>query len=349
MSQPPCPEHQLTEALRAFERNGGNASAAARELDIPRETLRRRVYQAKKLPQGKTEAMEFMVPLLPPGDFSYAELKQQRMAMFTRKHAAERARRWVPITMKSDAPMALVMLGDPHVDDDGCNWPLLERDTQIICRTPGMLAGNLGDTQNNWVGRLIRLYSKQSTSHSQAWTLVEGWLNELKDNLLFLVRGNHDLWSGSSDPLNWIMRASPALDQAWQAKMELQFPNGEHVRIWVSHDFPGHSQYNDLHGLKKAHLWQQSGAHILGAGHRHIWGLQQFEDTERDRVVSLVRARGYKYIDHYAEELGHGAQQYGAAMTVVITPGAAQDRRFQWFLDVEEAADYLTFKRKKFK
>lgn len=664
-------------AVKALDAAGGNKREAARLLGINESTLRSRLKAKTCVVKTTTnfEAVpEFSVPEMPPGDWTYDELKSQRLDLFTRKQAAEKARKWVPIQMKSDAPMALVFMGDPHVDDDGCNWPLLEQHTQIICRTPGMYAGNLGDTQNNWVGRLIRLYAKQSTSHAQAWTLVEGWIKELSDNLLFLVRGNHDChdaetealtkrgwlrhdeirdddevlsyvtetggcewapilsrvtrehdgelldiktqsvslsvtpnhrvlckdrdwkrdwrdwkyvtadslparvalpvsgavgnagvtltddeialagwvltdgciyrrsgyaqvtlyqskdgteidrllsalglghsrvvrqrntasicgralvapplpsvewrltaeasrkvisflpekgrlpawahelsaaqfavlldaivagdgtwdgadpetkrvaavhgteqflsslqavavqhgwyarlsvargkdyrlnlcrrdtiqfetkpatarraysgkvwcltvprgnfmvrrdgaahfsgncWSGSSDPLNWIMRSVPALDQSWQAKFQLVFPNDDVVRIWVAHDFPGHSQYNDLHGLKKAHLWQQSGAHIFGAGHRHIWGLQLFEDTERDHIVSLVRARGYKFIDHFGEELGHASQQYGASMTAVIVPGAPQDRKITWFLDVEEAADYLTFKRRR--
>lgn len=348
MPTPPCPEHLLIEALRAYERNHGNVSAAARELGLPRGTLQHRLRLAQSMPRrAEKRTDDFSVPELPDGQYSYLELKKQRLAIFERRQAADRARRWVPITIRSDAPMALVLMGDPHVDDDGCNWPLLERDTQIIRRTPGMLAGNLGDTQNNWVGRLVRMYMDQSTTKSQAWTLVEGWINELKGKLLFLVRGNHDLWSGASDPLNWIMRSVPALDQAWQAKMELQYPNGTRVRIWVSHDFPGHSQYNELHALRRAHLWHHGGAHIIGAGHRHVWGLQQFEDTERGHIVSLVRARGYKTIDRHAEELGHDPQQYGASMTVVITPSSPPDRRFTWFLDVEEAADYLNYKRRK--
>lgn len=335
-----APKFDVNEVVQFTDKYG--RKAAVEHFGFSERTLR---YYLHKYP-AREKPPEFIIPQLPDPELPYEELRAQRMQLFERKHAYDRAKHWIPVTMRDSKPMALVFMGDPHVDDDGCNWPLLDAHTQIIRRTPGMYAGNLGDTQNNWIGRLSRLYANQSTSHSQAWRLAEGWLNELKSKLLFMVRGNHDSWAGNSDPLDWIMRGFGVVDQDWQAKFKLVWPNGDELPIWVAHDFKGHSQYNNLHGNKKAHLWHR-GAEIFGSGHRHDWGLQQFEDSDAGKIIHLVRARGYKFIDSYGEHLGYTPEQYGASMTAVIVPGAAKDKRVTWFLDVEAAADYLTYRRGK--
>lgn len=211
MAAKPTPNNILQQAFDRVQDHDGNISEAARAMGIPPRTLQNRYNIALKRGVSK-RSPEFVVPSLPHGGYSYDELKARQIEGFTRRHRADRARQWVPIQIKIPGPIALAFIGDPHVDDDGCNWPLLDRDTQIIVNTPGMFAGNLGDTQNNWVGRLIRLFAKQEMSHHQAWVMTEGWLREIMPKLLFLIRGNHDMWSGSSDPLDYIMRSAPSLE-----------------------------------------------------------------------------------------------------------------------------------------
>jgi hypothetical protein len=52
----------------------------------------------------------------------------------------------------------------PHVDDNGCNWPLLKHHAELCRTTPGLYAINLGDSSNNWTDRLIKLYAQQDWS-----------------------------------------------------------------------------------------------------------------------------------------------------------------------------------------
>jgi hypothetical protein len=70
------------------------------------------------------------------------------------------------------------------------------------------------------------------------------------------------------------------------------------------------------------------------------------ENAHREFVYWLVRSRGYKYIDEFAERLGHASQQHGATICAVIDPTAESEVRFvQCFADLAEAADYLSWKR----
>ena len=323
----------------------GTFEAAAQALGKNKRTVQRNYRRAEEAIK-KAQRKGFSTLPVPDGDLSYDELVEYRCRVFERKQAKKQAQKWRSVKFDKAEPTAIVTLGDPHVDDDGCDWPQLLRDTETIVNTPGMYAGSIGDNTNNWIGRLQRLYANQSTTAGQAWKLCEGWLNSLIDpgKLVYLVRGNHDLWSGAGDPHNWIMRGSGAVDQDWQAQIQFEWPKCKPVRMWAAHDFPGNSIYNPLHAHKRKHLWHGGQADVYMAGHRHHWALAHEED-EAGRVVWFCRARGYKAIDSYADVLGHAGQQYGASITTVVNPAAEGVERVQCFAHVQEAADYLTFLR----
>ena len=324
----------------------GTIQAAAAALGFNERSFRRTLKRAKAAKSGKQPERQFTALPSPDGELSYQELVEYRCRVYQRKAAQKKAQEWRPVKFKTAEPTGIVVIGDPHVDDDGCDWPQLRADTDTIVSTPGLFAGSIGDNTNNWIGRLQRLYANQSTTASQAWRLCEGWLNELIEpgKLLFLVRGNHDMWSGAGDPHNWIMRGSGAVDQDWQAQMSLEWPGCSSVRLWAAHDFKGHSQYNPLHAHKKKHLWHGGQADVYIAGHRHHWALAQEED-EAGKLVWFCRARGYKAIDSYADLLGHRGQDYGASITIICNPAATGPTRIQCFANVQEAAEYLTWLR----
>lgn len=326
-------------------REHGSIAGAARALGRQRSSVQRSI-RALERAASEAEEPSYSIPDQVDPELSYDELKAYRKRVFERQAAAKKASRWIPVKFSKCEPTAIVVVGDPHVDDDGCNWPQLERDTQTVINTPGMYAGSIGDNINNWVGRLTRLYANQSTTESQAWRLAEGWIRELADpgKLIFMVRGNHDMWSGSGDPLNWIMRGVLAVDQDWQAQMQFEWPGAKPVRMWASHDFKGHSQFNPLHAQKKKHIFHGGQADIYIAGHRHHWALSEEED-EAGRVVHFGRARGYKYIDSYSDVLGHSGQEYGASIAYVVDPTAEGVTRIRAFPCVQQAAEFLTFLR----
>lgn len=71
------------------------------------------------------------------------------------------ARKWFEIKVTEERPIGLLFVGDPHVDDNGCSWPLLRKHAGICRDTEGMYAINIGDSTNCWGGRLIKKYADQ--------------------------------------------------------------------------------------------------------------------------------------------------------------------------------------------
>jgi hypothetical protein len=233
-----------------------------------------------------------------------------------------------------------------NCDDDGTDIGALEAHSKLVRDTKGMFGGNIGDTTNNWVGRLARLYAQQSTSASEAWQLAE-WFIEGVD-WLYLIGGNHDCWSGDGDPIKFIQRGGSAPYLSSEARLDLRFPNGRGVRINARHDFAGHSQYNPAHGVTKAiHFGVRD--HIAIAGHKHTSGYNIIKDPTEGIACHAIRVASYKVFDRFAKERGFPDQAFGPCCVTVIDPKLpnAHPDLVKVFWDPFEGADYLNFKRSK--
>jgi len=248
------------------------------------------------------------------------------------------------VTVKLDGPIGILHVGDPHVDDDGTDIGALRRHTELVRQTRGLFAGNVGDTTNNWVGRLARLYADQSTGAKEAWALAE-WLVGRCD-WLYLVAGNHDAWSGAGDPLKWIARQQGALYHETNVRLGLNFPNGREVRINIRHDFAGHSMYNPAHGAMKAALMGVKD-HVLVNGHKHVSGYGVIKDGNSGLIAHCIQVASYKVHDRYARERGFRDQHISPCAVTIIDPDASEASLVQMFWEPEHASEYLTWLRKK--
>ena len=132
----------------------------------------------------------------------------------------------------------------------------------------------------------------------------------------------------------------------WTIKFKLCFPNGKEMKIIASHDFPGHSQWNPLHSNLKASMMGVP-ADLYCSGHKHNWAIMNMPIMAQDRTVWLIRARGYKQYDDYANRLGYEPDYSGVgeSVGVVIDPNADKHNWIKCFADIEHGAEYLDFLR----
>lgn len=274
------------------------------------------------------------------------ELVARRKKDFSRLVKAKEAEAETVIKMKTNDPIGLTFVGDPHLDDDGCNVAQLEKDFDTIGETPGMFGVNTGDNQNLWIGRLSVLYGDQQTTIRQGWQLVEHFLNKV--SWLALVKGNHDLWVGKGDPLDWIMRDTGAVIGKYDVKLRLEFPNGTSTRIWLRHNFQGNSQWNTLHGLMKKALMGYP-YDIFVCGDHHVSAHHTEYNEQTDGVWHAIRSAGYKEIDDYPEALGLKKNNAVKSYTALIDPSKpnSSESRIRMIGDVQEASELLTYFRNK--
>lgn len=289
---------------------------------------------------------QFTVPKLPSPLPTAEELLARRRAEFSRVDAAKQARKLIDIRVNIDGPVGLANFGDPHCDDPGTDLALLEQHINIVRQTEGMLATNLGDAGNFWIGRIARLYGEQSTSAAESLILAEWMMKALP--WAVVIGGNHDMWLGAGDPIAWMMRQQPGAYEHHGARLNFRFPNEREVRVHARHDFRGHSMWNPAHGVAKAAQmgWRD---HILIAGHLHISGYNMLKDPSSGLISHAIRVASYKTHDRYADQLGLPDQNISECVVTIIDPYAQRERQLVTvFMDPEEAADFLKFKRAKF-
>lgn len=265
------------------------------------------------------------------------ELISRRCNHFKRLEKVQREE--IVVRVSEPGPVGILFFGDPHLDDDGTNLPLIRDHLRLIRETPGLFGGCIGDTHNGWVGRLARLYGEQGTTQREAWRLVE-WFFQSADWAV-LVGGNHDAhWHGSNNPIDWVIRqaGASAVYNPNDTRIRLEGPGWERpLRIWARHDFPGRSQWNPTHGIvKAARMRDDYRADIYVAGHTHDPAFHwEPRSTEGDDWYA-VRLGAYKTFDDFAEEKGFPTKAGGEAM-VLVTDG----KRKWCFPDVEAGVMFL--------
>lgn len=347
MGTPPITDEELLECLAALDKAGGVQIRAANLLGFTRGKFEARMRAAAL--RGLTSASQYVPTAepLPEKRPPIEETIAQRERAFDLRRAHNRAKNWRKFKVPTHGPYALMFFGDPHLDDDGCNLTLFKEHAALAASTEHLYAINIGDTTNNWVGRLARLWANQDASAETARALVKHYLVDSGIPWFLWLHGNHDLWDGpvGRDVFELQCPSFIAMED-WQAKVTLVSPNGHELRLWAAHNFKGTSQWNLLHGPLKA---AQMGdwAHLYVAGHHHNWGMAQGEHEFRRFIYNVARVRGYKFIDDYADVNGFGNQENGAAMVAVVDPDTNKLNAVKCFHDPFEGVEFLTWKRAK--
>lgn len=259
--------------MEALVEAHGNNQAAANALGWKRTTFRDRLAVKRR------EAMEYR-PATDDGNIEAGVLSEDRPDVgalvlklckdYERRDRAQKERHLWPFRVKSDAPIGLLVFGDPHIDSADTNWPMLLSHINLVKETPGLYATNIGDVTDNWTGRLSHLLADTPMNAKERWALAKWFIEEL--DWLLITAGNHDLWSGATDPLAWWSSQAGRVYEDWSQRIELRFPNGQKVRIGQYHGAVGSSIWNPAHGPGRL---AQTGPedHVVVAGHVHKTGI----------------------------------------------------------------------------
>lgn len=345
MPTQPLTDKALRQTVADYTRlNGPQRSvyAVAREMKIYGSTLKRRLEMAISRgipvpPRSYTEiplhgaalvskkayaGTGFDVEPLPADDLDAEEIVEQAKKSFRQKRQHEQARRLIPVRVNVPGPIGILHFGDPHVDDAGTDLDLLDRHSDLTQAYPFVIGANVGDTTNNWVGRLAALYSQQNMGRTRALKVAERFIHRTR--WLYIIGGNHDVWSGADDPMIWISRSIGSTYQASECRIELRFAEGDPVRVNARHDFAGHSQWNPAHGPMKAAMLGIRD-HLLVAGHRHESAHGVIKDPQTGIICHALKVASYKVYDRYARDRGFRDQALGPAAFTIIDPALPDD------------------------
>lgn len=261
-----------------------------------------------------------------------AELVADRLKATSRRLRNDALRELVKIDLDVSGPYAIAMMGDPHMDNPGCNLELLLAHTELIAQTDGMFGVCVGDLQDNWVGRLARLWADQGIAARDSQRLVDWWLQQFGGKLLAICEGNHDCWShgmNTMSPLAWIESKLGAVVERHGVRLRLSPHEGDPVTINMRHDFPGRSQYNPAHGPNKSLLFGIRDD-VAVAGHTHEFGFSVRLDPETRKPMHALRLGSYKHSDEYARTLGLLDNNVTECAVLMVDPAEADPRHRTW-------------------
>lgn len=353
MAQQKVSDELLRQALEALEAHNGVKEIAARSIGMAASTFRGRIELAQqrfggdmarqRKPAEYKEAFEHQI--MPPSDIPIEVRIQQRIDAFKIRREYENAARLRNVQINIDGPIGILHFGDPHVDDDGTDIALLGQHVDLVNATDGLFGANIGDTSNNWVGRLHRKFADQRVRQSEAWEYVEHFIKSVK--WLYLINGNHDMWQGGSDVMALLARGNTT-PVNHGVRLSLNFQNGAQARINARHEFTGHSQWNPVHGAGK-NAQMLSGDNIYISGHKHVSGYMPIKYRSQPVMMHAIQIGSYKIYDDYADEKGFVHDQFSPAVVTIIDP--SKDPAGPAFIkvdfDIEGAADYLKWLRVK--
>lgn len=340
-------DEQCIEGLMAYK-TFGSLKAASEATGMGRQAIGVRVSEAKKRKlDAPTE--DIILPDFPSEDLPIEKILDMMEERSQLRMKSYEAHTWFPIKVNDNRPIGILWFGDPHIDDNGCDIKLLRHYARLCRETQGLYGANIGDTTNNWSGRLAALYAKQDSSLKTARRLASWFMLESGIKWLIWLIGNHDAWGDGAEILAMMAakhKTQKIVTHDWEARFVLQFKNGAEVRVNAAHDFAGNSMWNPLHGAVKA-AKQGDRIDLLVCGHKHNWAISQWEMASQQTVPTMIRVKGFKTYDDYAMRLGHYEQKEGGAILTIIDPTKPQSGRVTAFVDVDAGAEYLKWLRAK--
>lgn len=285
---------------------------------------------------------EWTAQEVPTANRPISELLAARAEEYKRKAAHYEAKRDLVIERTDCKPYALLAVGDPHVDDPGCDIEHLSYVLHEVARQEGVMPINVGDLTNNWVGTLQRLYAHQTATDDEAIDLMRWMLTVCP--WAWVVLGNHDKWGPIATML---CREYGITYVSHGGQFKVKAPDGRTLVVDCRHTHRGNSQYNPSHGQLKM-AYRGSKADIIIGGHTHTGAHTLIRNGVADQIAHAVRIGAFKKYDEYADALGLPDESLGPAILFVVDP--ANDHPVGWitpFYDLEAGLEYLAWKRGK--
>ena len=309
------------EIVRAVEESDSIAEAA-RQLNLPRETVRDRYYKAKG------DGISYLSDI----GYEIGEDKLTPQQAWEEDHGefeeilSERLRkRWQTINLPK-GPGVIWHVTDPHIDDPGCPRRLLSEDIQHSKDMNALVCFG-GDLLNNWplAGRLAQKWSDQKCTLPRALLRAQHFLELTKPRMV--VWGNHEEFNPYLTHLleQWLPRN--VLVDSWTITANLKPKGGRPIRLILSHKFQkGSSWFHKMHGHLREML-EGEEADILLDGHLHSDGVMEHTLPERGHAALAVASGGYKVIDKFAQRISRSGQLKlrGRSHWIVYDPSARYD------------------------
>ncbi len=318
----PLPDVVVQRRMAALRMHGGNVSAAARELGVPRTSLQSFARKYANSVPAKLEEVGYKIEAK---DRTPAEAWAAHVGVAERTIGKALGNRWRTIKRPRGA-FVVFHSTDEHLDDNATPLRLIEADIGAA-HAMGAVMCHGGDLLNNWpmAGRLAKEWATQSCTLDDSLLRAQHFIDIFKPEVW--THGNHEEMNPylSSMLQGWLPEG--CIYEHWTATFVVE-TGDRPVSCVLSHKFQkGSSWFHPHHGVLREAL-EGEEADLYMEGHLHISGTMQRTLPERGVSMTAVSSAGYKVVDKYAARISRGGTMpkiKGRAHWIVCDPMADED------------------------
>jgi hypothetical protein len=247
--------------------------------------------------------------------FKLAE-EQQRL-----KRGASGNNTFLKLDYSNDSELHFICLGDLHFFSGGTNHRAIEILTDRIISHPHLRVVLLGDILEMAINlRNVAEVTSQLAPPATQLKVLESWLNDIKDRVLFSTHDNHSSErlekNAGVDIYGWLMsRVVPFFDGIGVCNIKV---GSQEYRVGATHKTRGRSMLNPTHGQSRYMRFDDQSLDAMLAGDSHQPGISQYWDGDRERLavnvgtMNVNSAFAKRYFSLYSQPIFPVVTLYGA-------------------------------------
>lgn len=212
----------------------------------------------------------------------------------------------IDITIETNEPVVIALIGDPHAGGYEVDYELLAHDIAFISQLKQGYVIFGGDVIDGFFFNPAQ--DGEIASFNQQRMFNNSMIKEVgEDKILYFEEGDHDMWSSKMGATIYDELRDryniPIVRGATKVNLRVGEQN---YKIVSAHQLPGHSKYNDTHPENSASKYLIQGGDIYIGWHNHKKGIsEQVIDTFDGEIKQLYVSNGaYKFSDEYSKKKG---------------------------------------------
>ena len=247
------------------------------------------------------------------------------------------------ISIETDKWIGIAFQGDLHLGNMVTNYAQLRKDKKLIEEADNVFLVINGDYCDNYIsgshagGQLEALFPPATQKD-----LAKNYIESLKDKVLALVAGCHDLWSLKIDDFDlteYLAKHGEAVYLGPGGTLYLTVGKVTY-KLMMRHKYRYNSMDNPTATVKK--MFEKCGGFDVGVvSHNHTASIEESKKSGLDGNLKrlFVRAGTYKVHDRFGKQQGYNEGMLSVPV-ILFNPKKRDIRGFQ---DLEEGIEYLDY------
>lgn len=302
------PIHEIAQEMGRGYSSVRHKLQRMREKAQANETTPSVVKEFDAAAQRATQAESVTVtPLWSASEVNVADLWRQAEEDSAGRIEKARLQSKFKVNLPSSRVTAVSFLSDQHIaPGTPVDFRRMREDAELIAATRDVYAILGGDACDNHIKHHSAIIAARSQPHDQ-FQLYEHYLTILKESLLVVTSGNHDLWTNQYagiDMVSWLCRQGRYAYAPYEARIEAT-AGSQVYRLAVRHQYRLNSSFNQTHSVKQWLRLGEDDFDVGCIGHHHEAAVEQ--TIYRGRVVWCCRPGSYQITSAYSMQYGWNA------------------------------------------